>query len=199
MVAVQVVVHRTDGAAEHALERHGHRIDDGDREPQLARRCGDLGADPTGTDHDDSASASEPLAQSIRVRLVAEVQDPVQVAARDAEPEGLRACGEQQPVVLQSRSVVERDIAGRRVESHRRAAENELDAVIVVEAAIVHEQFAGRDVAAEVALRKRWALVRALLLVAEQDHTPVEAFGAQRLRSLGAGKTGADDHERLCG
>jgi len=49
---------------------------------------------------------------------------------------------------------------------------------------------------AQVLLRQRRALVRALAFRAEQHDAALVALLAQRLRRLGARQSGADDHER---
>ena len=113
------------------------RVDDGDVEPALARRRGDLGADPAGADHDDRAAAVEPLAQRVGILDAAQVEHAVERFARDREAARLGAGGEQQPVVAQPLAVVERHLADRRVQAHGRAAEPQLDLVLGVEGLVV--------------------------------------------------------------
>ena len=67
MVRVQVAVDRADLDAEHALQRHGERIDERDLDAELAGRGCDLGADPARADDHDAAGAREALAQRLRV------------------------------------------------------------------------------------------------------------------------------------
>ena len=66
-----------------------------------------------------------------------------------------------------------------------------------VEALVVHVNLLAPDLAAQVVLRQRRALVGALLLGADQHDAAVEALLAERLGSLGAGEARADDHVRL--
>ena len=75
----------------------------------LARRGGELAADPAGADDGHAAAVPEPLAQHVAVGERAQVVDPVELGARDLDPPRLGARGQQQPVVRQLAAVVERD------------------------------------------------------------------------------------------
>lgn len=74
---------------------------------------------------------------------------------------------------------------------------SQLDVLVGVEALPVDEDRTRLGLATQVVLGQRWPLVRSLHLLADQDDTAVEAFGAQRLRRLGAGQAGAHDQKRL--
>ena len=68
VVEVDVAVDGAHLGAEHALERDGEGVDDRDLEAALARRGGDLGADPAGPDHDDRAAAVQSTRAARRSR-----------------------------------------------------------------------------------------------------------------------------------
>jgi hypothetical protein len=166
-------------------------VEDGDLEAALARRGGGLGADPAGPDHDERAAVLQPLTQGVAVLDAAQVQDAIELAAGDRKGAWLGPGGEQQPVVAQPLAVVERQLARRGVQAHRRATEAKLDVVLGVVAHGVDVDLLAVDLAAQVVLGQRRSLVRALLLGADEQPAPVKAFGAQ---GLGAGQAGADDH-----
>jgi hypothetical protein len=149
-----------------------------DLEAALARRGGNFGADPTGPDHDHRAAAIEPITQGVTVRGAAQVEDAVELAAGNRKPARLGPDGEQQPVVAQPLAVVERQLARGRIQAHRGPAEAQLDVVLGVEALGVDVDRLAVDFAAQVVLGQRRALVRALILGANQHHALIEAFRA---------------------
>jgi hypothetical protein len=61
---------RSDLRAEDALVRQRKRVDDGDLESALARRGGDLAADPARTDDHDSTVALQSFTQHVTVGKV---------------------------------------------------------------------------------------------------------------------------------
>jgi hypothetical protein len=66
--------------------------------------------------------------------------------------------------------------------------------VLGVVALVVHVDLLAPDLAAEVVLRQRRALVGPLLLRPHEDDAPLEALLAERLGGLGAREARADDH-----
>ena len=101
VVAVQVAVDGADLGAEHALQRHRHRVDHRHVGAALARGGGELGADPAGADHDHPAVGVEALAQGVAVGERAQVVDAVEVGAGDRDPARLGPGRQQQPVVAE--------------------------------------------------------------------------------------------------
>ena len=61
------------------------RVEDRDLEAALARRGGDLGADPAGADDDDRAAAIQAIAQRVGVLDAAQVQHAVELGARGSK------------------------------------------------------------------------------------------------------------------
>ena len=57
---VQVAEHRSDLFAEHAMQRHRHRVNHGDLGVVGAGGGGDLAADPTGTDDHHAGAWKKP-------------------------------------------------------------------------------------------------------------------------------------------
>ena len=82
MIGVDVAVDGADLLAEHALERHRCRLDDGHVEAALAGGGGNLGADPAGADDHHRAAAVESLAQGVGVTDAAQVEDTLELGAR---------------------------------------------------------------------------------------------------------------------
>ena len=134
---------------------------------------------------------------AVGVLDAAQVEHAVQLRAGDREPSRLGAGGQQQAVVAQPLAVVEGQLARRRVQAHRRSAEAQLDVVPGVEALVVDVDLLAADLATQVLLGQRRALVGPLVLGPDQHHAPVEALVAQGLGRLRAGQARADDHERL--
>ncbi len=197
MVGVDVAVDGADFAAEHALERDRHRVEDGDVEAALASGSGDLGADPAGADHDDPPAAVQPLAQRVGVLDAAQVEHAVELSAGNRKAPRLGSGSQQQPVVAEPLTVVERELARGRVQTDRGGAEAQVDVVRGVEALVVDVDLLAPGLAAQVLLGQRRPLVRALRFAADQHQAPFEALASQRLGRLGAGEAGADDHECL--
>ena len=110
VVGVDVAVNGAQLGAQHPLQRNRRGLDDGHVEPALARRSGDLGADPSRSDHDDRAAAVQPRAQRVGVLDAAQVQHALQLAAGNREPARLGAGRQQQPVVAEPLAVVERHL-----------------------------------------------------------------------------------------
>jgi hypothetical protein len=69
--------------------------------------------------------------------------------------------------------------------------------VLGVEALVVDVDLLATDLAAQVILRQRRALVGPLALGSDEDDPPVETLLAKRLGGLRAGQAGADDDVSL--
>ncbi len=197
VVGVQVAVDRADLDAEHPLERHGQRIDEGDLDAELAGRGRDLGADPSRADDHDAAGVREALAQRLRVGERAQRDHAVEGRAGDRQAPRLGARGQQQPVVAQPVAVVELDLARAEVERDGGAPEPQLELLLGVEALAAQEDPRAGGLAAQEVLGERRALVRALGLGADEHDAAVEALLAQRRGGGVAGEARADDDEGL--
>ena len=77
------------------------RIDDRDLEPSLARRGGELVADPASADDNDVATEVQTLAQRVAVGESAQIVNSVELSARNRDPARFGAGGKQQPVDTQ--------------------------------------------------------------------------------------------------
>ena len=98
MVEVDVAVDRAQLSAEHPLERQLRHLEDRDVAAALPGRRGDLGADPAGADRHQPATGLDSLADRLGVRDRAQVQDPVQLRARQRDAARPRAGREQQAI-----------------------------------------------------------------------------------------------------
>ena len=118
--------------------------------------------------------AVEALADRVGLSTRAQVEDALEVGARESQPAGLGAGREQQPVEGQPLAAVQRDLADRRRRwSPRRVAEPQLDLVLVVERrVVVHVDLLALGLAAQVLLGQRRPLVRALGLGADEHERP---------------------------
>ena len=160
---------RSSGTAAGSTTRH--------LQAALARRGGDLGADPAGADHDEPAAARPAARAARRSRRRAQVEHAVELAAGDAQPPRLGAGGQQQPVV--ARAARRRRARARAAPCRGRStvrAEAQLDVVLGVEALVVDVDRLALGLAAQVVLRQRRALVGALGLGADEHQAPVEAL-----------------------
>jgi hypothetical protein len=177
--------------------RHRSRLDHRHLSAPLARRGDELGADPPGANHDHATGEIETLAQRVAVGERAQVVDTVQISPRDRYPARLGASRQQQPFVGELASVVECDLRVDRVQASHRRPGHQLDLVLAIERLGVDVGLLARRLTSQIVLGQRRALVRALGLVADQDHFALETLLAQRLGGFRAGETGAYDHDRL--
>ena len=196
---MDVAVDGPDLWTEHALERHRLRRDDRDVDAALAGRGRDLGADPARADDREPAAGVYALADRVRVRELAEVEDALEVDARDVQAPRLGTGGEEQAVVVDPLATREHDLGGGDVDALRGHAGAQLDLLFRVERLLVHVGLVARRLAAQVILRQRRSFVGTLLLGADEQHAAVEPLLAEGLGGLRAGQAGADDHECLVG
>ena len=162
----------------------------------LARRGGDLAADPARADDDEPSAGVEHGAQRVGVLDGAQDVDAVEIGAGDRRAAGLRAGGEQQRVVGHALAAGEHDRAGADVERLDRRLGAQLDRVLLVPGRVLLQvDRVAVGLAAQVVLAQRRALVGALGLGAQQDDAAVESRVAQGLRGLAARHAGADDDE----
>ena len=152
MAGVKVEVDGADALAEHALERDRRRLDHGDVEAELARRGGDLAADPAGARDHDRGARAQPFAQRIAVGHAAQVEHAVEVAPRNRQPPRAGAGGEQQLVVAQQLAVAERHRLRRRIQAGDRGGGAQLDVVAIVEAGAVDVEPVATGLATQIVL-----------------------------------------------
>jgi hypothetical protein len=159
------------------------------------RREAAAAADPAGPDHHDVLGADGGGGQGVGVMAAAQIVDAVQVRPGHREAARGGPGGQQQPVVADPLAGGELDVAAGRVDRADRGGAAQLDVVGGVEALVVQVEAVAVGLAAQVGLGQGRAVVRPLVLVAEQQQAAVEAFGAQGLGRLGAGQAGPDDGE----
>ena len=196
-VGVDVAVDRSRLGAERVLERHRRRGDHRHLQAHLARRRRHLAADPARADDHQAAAAAEPLTQPIGLRQAAQVVDLLQLGSGNREPAGLCAGRQQQPVIAQPLTAAEHDLGRPRLDALDGRGGAQLDRPIRVEGLVVDIDLVEPGLAAQIVLRQRWALVRALRLGADQHDASVEALLAQLGGRRGAGQARADDDEGL--
>jgi hypothetical protein len=148
---------------------------------------------PIQPDDDGCAPAVHPLVKEVRVVDAAQVQHSVELGARNSQPARLGASGEQQSVVAQHFAVVESHLPARGVQANRSGAEPHLDVVLGVEPLVVDVDLLAADLAAQIVLGERRALVWPLVLGADKHDPPVEPLLPERLGGLRAGQAGSDD------
>ena len=182
---------RRHDAAHHALRDFEHG--DGHPEPGEARRA--LEADVAGPDDHRAAAGAEVAADRLDVRQRAQRVDAIEVGARDVDPPGAGPGGQQQLAVVKAAAVVELHGARRRVEAHRAAAGQALDAVLRIERGGPDPQAPLVHLAGQALLRQRGPLVRQARLVAHQDDRSCVALPAQAVHGLRCGMAGAHDDE----
>ena len=136
---MEVAVDRADLRAQDPVQRDRRRIDQRDRDAELARRRGDLRPDPPGADDDQPVGRGQPGAQRVAVGQRAQRQDAVEVGARHGEPARGRAGGQQQRVERQLLAVAEGQPAAARSRLTIAGAGAQLDVVGLVEAGFVDE------------------------------------------------------------
>ena len=97
-------------------------------------------------------------------------------------------------------ATVELDLVCGAVERFHGATGEQLDVVARVEVVVVHAGRLGGGLAAQHGLGERRALVRRCRLVADENHSTVEAVRAGALGRLGAGQARSDDDQAVfCG
>jgi hypothetical protein len=96
------------------------------------------GPDPAPADHDDPTPALERLADALRVGQGAQVEDAVEIGARQRQPAWLRPGRDEQLVVALVAAVAQHDLVGRPVDRRHPGAEPQVDAVLGVPALVVH-------------------------------------------------------------
>jgi hypothetical protein len=120
-----------------------------------------------------------------------------EVAARQREPAGRAAEGQQQLRVVDPAAVGQRDLVRAAVDAVHRDAEAQVDPLLVVPGGRVDKDRVPGGRAREVGLGQRRALVGSVLFGAQQHDLAVEALGSQRLGGFGSGQARSDDHMSL--
>ena len=111
VLGVHIAVELADLRPEDSLVRELERVDERNLQAHRSGRSRKLAADPAGADHGDAVGRIEPLAQRVAVGQRPQVVDLAELAARNRQPAGFGASGQQQTVVRQRLPVVERDRA----------------------------------------------------------------------------------------
>ncbi len=179
--------------AHDAIRHLEHR----DCEARLGTGGRALEADVARADDGDSLGAGQFGADRIDVGLGAQVMDASEPGARNGERAGAAAGGEQQPVVGQGGAVVECHQAPAAVDRRRPSAESQLAVLLLIERHRADPQPVGVELARQVLLRQRRALVGKLRLVTHQHQAPAEAVAPQAVDGLRRGMARADDHDSL--
>ncbi len=131
VVAVEVGDHRTHVGAEHPLQRHRERLDDGHVEPTGPTRRRHLGADEAGTDdHHPLGAGVELGAQGQGV--VEGAQDVHADEAFPADGAGPTARRDDQPVEAEAIATLEGDLTCRQVEADRPGAQTPVEGIAAV-------------------------------------------------------------------
>lgn len=167
--------------------QHGHR------HALPAGRGGHLQADPTAADHQQTARAGQPLAQTAGVFPGAQIMHPVTGQVR--QPAGLAASSQEQGAVVDQGAVLAAQPAPRPIQGHHPRAEPHLHIQI---APLVRARKRRRvALALQRRLGQRRSLIRLRPLGTDQYQPSLVAAGAQRPRHGQTGLAGADDHHGL--
>lgn len=133
--------------------------------------------------------------QAFGLRKSPKVVDARQIGSGHVEESRRRAGGKQQLVEGERCSAVEDDLVPGGVEADHLRAGEQVDLVLRIPGVVVDEHRLTLRRANEEALGERRPLVRSIRFVTDEVDAAREALGAERLCSLGAGKSRADDHE----
>jgi hypothetical protein len=178
VLGVEVPEHGPHLGPEHPFERHRRPFDQGDLRAHLAGGRGDLGPDPSRSDHHEPVGAGDGVAQGVAARQAAQVVDPGQIGTGDRQSAGCRSRGEEQFVVLELTAGIEHHPLGGRIEAAHRSRGQELDVLLVVEPGVVHGSRVEADLAAEIGLGQRGSLVGSDRFVTDQHHPSLESLGS---------------------
>src|SRR5579875_3986894 len=171
---MHVAVELPDLGAEDAHVWQLERVDHGHLAPLLAGRGGHLRADPPRSDDDHLRPGLQPRANRIGIGERTEVEEPVELRPRDAEPPRLRPCAQQQPVEGKLSATLQPQTPRPRVDAADFAAKPQLNLLLAVEGPLVDARLLPIGLAPQVILAQRGALVRKLVLGADQHDVPVE-------------------------
>jgi hypothetical protein len=169
--------------------------DQGDVEPELGQRGGDLHADETAADDDRVACRRGRLPDRGRILDRPKAEDAGQLRALDWEPARKGSRRQQQPAIAVAAPVARRDRPLPRGEARGLDSEQELDAVVVVELLRLDECVVPLGLAAQEALRQRRAVVGQRLLLRQQGDPAFASCGPVFADRPGRREAAADDHE----
>nr|WP_228091480.1 PH domain-containing protein [Glycomyces sp. TRM65418] len=181
--------------AEDPFERLRAVTEEGDLAAEQAGRGGDLHADPAVPDDRDLPRAVQRRSEQIGLLDGAQQMHALEIGAGDGERARIGTGGEQQFPVLDRGAVGEREPPGEGIEARGGLAGAQVG-VLGVPVLVDGEQGRPVGVAAEVVLRQRRPLVRAMGFTGDDDQVAVISFVAKRLRGLGGGESAPDDDER---
>ena len=137
MLSVECGEDGADAIAEDPLERRLPGIDEDDVGADLACGCGDLRADPAGTDHCQSEAGAKFIAQPDRVGHRSQVVQPVELDAGYVEQTWRASCRQDGGARGDGCAVVEVDLSGLGIESGHASVVDQLDVVVAVVGGVV--------------------------------------------------------------
>ena len=179
-----------------AGEDAGLRLDERDREALLVEHGGGLEPDVAAADDERALGALDRRAERIGVVEGAHQENAGESAAgRLRQPPWPRAGGERQEIPAEPPAVGERYRPRRPVDGDGLDARDQLDPLGLVEALRAEEEPLAGELALEVALGKRRALVGGRGLVADEGQRAGVAEGAQLRDERGAGLARAYHHD----
>ncbi len=183
--------------AERSPQWSGRRVDRGHVHAEGGQGGGYLAADEAHPDDDGCAKSGQLGAERVGVGGRPELVNPCQVDARDRRSGVADAGGYDEVVVCELLAAREGDESAVGTKGRRGLAQPQLDAVRVVGVGGLDEQLVEVDVACEVGLAERGALVGQGGFRSDEDDVAVEAGVAQGERRGGTGEAGADDDSTL--
>ena len=182
-----------DGAGHHPVHRFEHRhlqsalgADGGDLKPDIAR-----------ADDGDARTRQERRLQRVHIGDGFEIENPRQIGARTAQLAHPRAGGQQQLVVGQLAAIGQLHGLARTVDRLGRGVQQQIDARFAIIGIGFQEQARPLQLAQQIGLGERRALIGRIGFLAHQGDGAGMAFGAQRLDGLDGGLTGANNDDFL--
>jgi putative membrane protein len=195
VVGVELGEDQAHLGAEDAFERLRAVPEDRDVAAELAGGGGDLHADPAVADDGGLLGGAEGGGEEVGLLDGAEQVHALEVRAGDGERARAGAGGEQELLVVDGGAVGEGEPPGGGVEAGGGLAGAQVG-VLGVPVFVDGEHLRAVGVAAEVVLRERGPLVRAVGLAGDDGEIAVVAFAAECLRGSGGGEAASHDDER---
>ena len=156
-----------------------------------------LQADPAGADDGHPLRGGERRLQCVAVGDSAQVMHTGQVRTGHLEAPGRRTRRQQQLVVAERLSLRCAHFVCSAVDFGNPCTQTQVDVVFGVPLRGMDVDLFPLGAAQQVALRQGRSVIRAVILIADEDDLAVETVGAQRLGGLGAGQPGAHDDKCL--
>ncbi len=139
---------------------------------------------------------AQAFCQAVCIGQAAQAEHAAQLHSRDGGHAVARAGGQDQVVVVESVATVEKQLVALQIQ-RRDAALNSRDAVFVKVFGRAKPQCCHADLAQQIGLGERRALVRNAGLVSDEGDRPVKPFLPQRCSHLIPGLAGADNDDLL--